>query len=198
MKRCIHALVLFSLLLLTGCASSQMMQLPEGVAPYTASPDKSTVVFMRPSAFGGAVQSYAVQYDNETPEFIGIVSTNYKIAFQTSPGEHLFMIMRENTDYLKADLAANHIYYVIVEPHLGFMKTRFSLEPVTASQLDTQDFKDDLAECSFVQNTPESMKWFEDNRGKIMARYRSSYQDWLADPEDQSHLLKADGRALSG
>lgn len=197
MHRCSNVLFLFALLLMTGCASSQMMHVPADVAPYTAAPDKATVVFMRPSSFGGAIQSYAFLYDNNEPEFIGIVSTNYKIAYQTSPGKHLFMIKGETADFLQADLAPDHIYYVIVEPHLGFWKARFSLDPVPASQFDTEDFKDDLAECSFVQNTPASMDWFEKHKSDVIKSYEHYYPDWLKDTEDQHHLAPTDGRPLT-
>jgi hypothetical protein len=171
-----------------------MMQVPADVAPFTADPEKATVVFMRPSSFGGAIQSYAFLYDNDEPEFIGIISTNYKIAYQTPAGKHLFMIMGENADFLQADLAPNHIYYVVVEPHMGFFKSRFSLDPVPASQFDTQDFKDDLAECHFVQNTPASMEWFEQNKAAVIKKYESYYPDWQEDTEDQHHLSQEDGR----
>lgn len=188
MRKFLLALFLASLMLMTGCASSQMMQIPDNTPPYVPSPDKSTVVFMRPSAFGGAIQAYVFRYDAEEPDFVGIVSTNYKIAYQTEPGKHLFMVTGENTDFLEADLAPGHIYYVVVEPHIGFMKARFSLDPVPAADLGGEDFKEDLAECTFVKNTPESMAWFEQHKADILARYRDNYPDWQQDTEDQHHL----------
>nr|WP_321513160.1 hypothetical protein [uncultured Pseudodesulfovibrio sp.] len=197
MNKCFNIIFLFSLLIMTGCASSQMMKVPTDIAPYSADPEKATVVFMRPSSFGGAIQSYAFQYDDESPEFVGIVSTNYKIAYQTTPGKHLFMIMGENADFLQADLAPNHIYYVVIEPHMGFMTARFSLDPILASQFDSQSFKDDLAECDFVQNTPASTEWFEKHKADIIKKYQSYYPDWLEDVEDQHHLTPEDGRPLN-
>ena len=193
MKKIVQLLFAASLLLMTGCASSKMMALPEGTDPLAADPGKATIVFMRPSAFGGAIQSYVFLYDDEKPEFVGIVSTNYKIAYQVAPGRHLFMVMGENGDFLDADVAANHLYHVIVEPHIGFMSARFSLDPVPKSDVGTKDFKDDLDECHFVTNTPESLQWFERKRDAVVAKYNSYYPDWAADPEDQQRLSKGDG-----
>lgn len=195
MTKCLNSLILFSILLMTGCASSQMMKVPADIAPFNADPEKATVAFMRPSILGGAIQSYVFLYDNDEPEFVGIVSTNYKIAYQTTPGNHLFMVMGENADFLQADLAADRIYYVVVEPHLGFWKARFSLDPVPASDFDTEDFKEDVAECEFVQNTPASMEWFEKNKVAVMKKYNHYYPDWLEDTEDQHHLHPDDGRS---
>ena len=196
MNNLLKSLVVLLILVMSGCASSQMAKIPSDIRPYDADPDKATVVFMRPSAFGGAIQSYAFLYDNEKPDFIGIISTNYKIAYQASPGKHLFMIVGENADFLQADLAPSHIYYVTVEPHFGFMKSRFSLESVPQSEFDTQEFKDDLAECHFVQNTPASMEWFENNKTDIIKKYNSYYPDWRDNPEDQNILDREDGRPL--
>ena len=193
MKKIAHLLSLALLIFLTGCASSKMMQVPEGTNPLAPDAEKATIVFMRPSAFGGAIQSYVFQYDDKQPEFVGIVSTNYKIAYQVAPGKHLFMVMGENAGFLDADVTANHIYHVIVEPHMGFWAARFSLDPVPRDDLGTQDFKDDLAECHFVTNTPESLEWFEGKKDAVEAKYNSYYPDWVADPEDQHRLSKGDG-----
>ena len=73
------------------------------------------------------------------------------------------------------------------------MIARFSLDPVTKSQVGTKDFKDDLAECHFVTNTPESLQWFEEKRDAVVKKYNSYYPDWVEDPEDQHHLTRNDG-----
>ncbi|WP_210772111.1 hypothetical protein, partial [Rhodanobacter lindaniclasticus] len=42
---------------LTGCQSSMMVRSPANAAAPTPAPGKALVVFMRPSSFGGAIQS---------------------------------------------------------------------------------------------------------------------------------------------
>ncbi|MBI9080486.1 MAG: hypothetical protein JEY79_12195 [Pseudodesulfovibrio sp.] len=174
-----------------------MAKTEDGMKPYNPDPEKATVVFMRPSAFGGAIQSSVYQYDQTDPKFIGIISTNYKIAYQAEPGQHTFMVVGENADFLEADLAANHIYYVTVEPHWGAFKARFSLDPIPESEFATEDFKDDLAECHFVQNTPASLQWFGDNKADIIEKHDYFYTKWQEKPAEERHrLAKTDGRPL--
>lgn len=196
MRSCIKLLFILSLFALVGCQSSLMAKTADGVKPYTPDPEKATIVFMRPSSFGAGVQSSVYMYDN-SPQFIGIVSAGSKIAFQAPPGKHTFMVVGENADFLEADLAAGHIYYTVVEPHFGFAKARFSLDPIPQTEFDTEDFKEDVADCYFVQNTPASEQWYAENKMSIIKKHDSYYAKWQAKPEEKKHkLAQTDGRPL--
>ena len=196
MKKLSKLLFLIALLALAGCQSSLMAKTAEGVKPFTPDPEKATIIFMRPSAFGAAVQSSVYLYD-KTPQFVGIVSSGNKIAYQVKPGKHHFMVVGEAADFMEADLTAGYIYYTVVEPHFGFMKARFSLDPVPESEFDTKDFKDDIADCDFVTNTPASEQWFIDHRTDITSKHNHYFEDWQKKPEEKKHkLAQSDGRPL--
>lgn len=196
MRNFCKLLFLLSLLMLVGCQSALMQKTAEGVRPYTPDSEKATVIFMRPSSFGAAIQSTVYKYDTQ-PNFIGIVSANTKIAYQTDPGKQLFMVVGENADFLEADLLAGHIYYVEVEAHFGFAKARFSLEPIPQTEFDTEDFKEDIADCNFVENTPASENWFTEHRMDIIEKYDYFFPKWQTkDEEDKNKLGTGDGRPL--
>lgn len=196
MRKFCSFLFLLSLLALVGCQSALMAKTAEGVKPYNPDPEKAVVIFMRPSQFGGAVQSTVYQYDG-TPKFVGIVSAGSKIAYQVDPGKHIFMVMGENADFLEADLAAGHIYYIEVEAHFGFAKARFSLEPIPQTEFETKDFKKDVGKCDFVNNTPASEQWFTEHRQDVVEKHDSYFAKWQAKPaEKKNKLASTDGRPL--
>jgi hypothetical protein len=60
---------------------------------------------MRPSSLGGAVQSSVFELRPDGDKFVGIVSSKTKIAYSTGPGQHLFMVIAENADFMRANLA---------------------------------------------------------------------------------------------
>ena len=77
------ALAILLLTGLTGCQSSLMVRSGPGSAEPTPAPGKALVVFMRPSSFGGAIQSSVYDTHASADTFIGIVSSKDKIAYQT-------------------------------------------------------------------------------------------------------------------
>ena len=90
-------------LLLTGCASSKMVNRADQTTEVPAA-DKAQVIFMRPSSFGGAVQASLFDVSSTDPGFIGIVSTGTQVSYMLDPGEHLFMVVSEAADFLPANL----------------------------------------------------------------------------------------------
>ncbi len=81
-------------LALTGCASKYVQPVgPEIELSYVPSESEAVIIFMRPSAFGGAVQSSV--FDTTTGEnvLVGIISSKAKIAYKTAPGEYIFMVV---------------------------------------------------------------------------------------------------------
>ena len=196
MRKFCPLLLLLFLLAMAGCQSSLMAKTADNVKPYTPDPQKSVVIFMRPSAFGGAVQSTVYQYDS-APIFVGIVSSGSKIAYEVAPGKHMFMVMGENADFLEANLVAGHIYYVEVEAHFGFAKARFSLEPIPQSEFDSKDFKKNAGKCYFVTNTPSSEQWFIEHRQEVIKKHDSYFPKWQTKEEKEKNKLAAtDGRPL--
>ena len=191
----VFTLVLLGLVL-SGCVTSSKMQIvpPERVAS-AADEGKAMVVFMRPSNFGGVIQSSVFEIENGSPALIGIVSANTKVSYQLEPGSYLFMVIGESADFMSAELEANKTYYALVTPRMGFWKARFSLKPIHSAELDSEEFKGWLEECDWVENTPASDAWARDNMNSINSKHIEYYADWMEKAiSDRPKLLPEDGK----
>ena len=175
----ISALFLF---LLTGCQSTLM----EPVAEQTqtnAQAGKAQVVFIRSAFVGQAIQASVYDVTSGTPEFIGIVSNDTKVSYMTSPGEHMFMVVGESADFLKANVSEGKTYYTVVTPRMGFWKARFSMHPVrnddTAKfKYDSKDFKEMLADSKFVKSGLKAEQWAVKNGNSISSKMNEYLPEW--------------------
>ncbi|MGH8617348.1 MAG: hypothetical protein ACREUW_06615 [Burkholderiales bacterium] len=184
-------------LLLSGCAGSvvNMREVPADRAVATPQPGKAMVVFMRPSGLGFAVQSSVYEVRGNEVALVGIVAAKTKLAYQSEPGNRLFMAVGESADFITANLQANKTYYVTVEPRMGLWKARFSLEPIGKGKLATAEFENDLKECKWVEKSEASDKWAADNMESIQSKRVEYYADWLKKPDNERLVLLAeDGR----
>lgn len=169
-------------LLLTGCASSKMIDRADQA---TAVPtvDKAQIIFMRPSAFGGAIQATIFDVSSSDTEFIGIVSTGTQISYMVDPGKHVFMVVSEAADFLEADLVGGKTYYAIVTARMGAWKARFSMSPVRNAaaggyQYESEKFQGWLKKMRFVENTSESIAWFAANKADIKDKQIRYWEVW--------------------
>lgn len=186
---------------LGGCQSSLMVAPSDGVEPQ-ATADKALVVFMRPSSMGGAVQSSV--YDTRTTGddvFAGVVSSKSKVAYLAEPGEHLFMVVSENADFLAANLEAGKRYHVLVAPRMGVWKARFSLLPIrndanAENSLQSGDFSDWDESTSWMTIGPDARNWYQKNIDSIRARkldYLPKWQGKSAADKAERTLRAEDG-----
>lgn len=186
------ALSVSMLLLLSSCASKLMTSAPERPAAPAPAPDKATVVFMRPTHFGGAIQSSVFDISSEPPPLVGIVSMDTKVAYVTTPGTKRFMVIGETADFMDATLNGGKTYYARITPRMGWWKARFSLEPITKS-VSESDLNNDLQSCSWVENSPASLEWAQTHMASIQDKKAKSLPDWLSET-DKPTLVADDGR----
>jgi hypothetical protein len=177
---------------LVGCQSSLMVK-SGGAAP-TPEPGKALVVFMRPSSFGGAIQSSVYDTQAKQDKFIGIVSTKTKIAYQAEPGDHLFMVIAENADFMIAHLDVGKTYYVLVSPRMGVWKARFSLLPIhnqagTKYSMQSPDFQKWMNKTAWVDVTPAAEQWYQQHAADITAKKLDYMRRWnTADAQQRAEL----------
>jgi hypothetical protein len=182
---------------LTGCQSSLMTK--AGGAEPTPAPGKALVVFMRPSSLGGAIQSSVYDTGDKQDTFIGIVSSKTKIAYQAEPGDHLFMVVAENADFMVAHLDAGKTYYTLVSPRIGMWKARFSLLPIhnqasAKYSMQSGDFREWMAKTDWVTVTPAAEQWYQQHASDIRAKKIDYMRRWdTADAQQRAELtLPAD------
>lgn len=191
MKSLVRLLLAVCVLVLGGCTSGLMTK--ADVTP-TPQAGKAMIVFMRPSMFGGAIQSSVYDTQGAHNTFIGVVSAKTKVAYQAEPGEHLFMIIAENADFMNAKLEAGKTYYVLVKPRMGVWKARFSLIPIhndakAEYSLQSKDFTDWQTATQFMMNSPAAEQWYATHKADIEAKQQDYMKKWDAmDPADKAVL----------
>lgn len=180
------------MLVLAGCQSSLMTR--SSGTPVTVSPDDATVVFLRPSSFGGAIQSSVYDVTGGTTTFGGVVSAKTQVSMQLPAGQHLLMVVAENSDFLDATLTSGKTYYVLVKPRMGMWKARFSLIPIhndpsSKYNLQSSDFAHWKAESQPVVKTPAADAWYQQHRADIDAKRLDYLKKWnRMAPQDKAVL----------
>jgi hypothetical protein len=177
--------------LLCGCAgSNQYMRLVSETKELPVpSNNEAMVVFMRPSGLGYAVSSSVFDINDTNEDFVGIVSAKKKVVYKTNPGEHMFMVIGETADFMRANLQSGKTYYALVTPRMGNWKARFSLKPVSKGELSSGEYRDWLNSCELTENTPEAFQWAKDNSPSIRSKRAGSWIIWNAKPESDKPTL---------
>lgn len=165
---------------LSSCAGTivNMREVPPDKVVTAPESGKALVVFMRPSGFGFAISSSVFEVKGDTLSLVGIIAAKAKVAYQVEPGNHLFMVVSEAADFMSADLQANKTYYVRVIPRPGVWKARFSLSPVHSDALSSSTFAEWLADCKWVEKSPESDAWANSNMPDIKKKQAKYYPEW--------------------
>ncbi len=168
---------------LSGCMTQSKYMVKSDGAATAAHPDKATVVFLRPSSFGGAIQASVYDTGPQEDKFIGIVSAGDKLAYSAEPGEHLFMVIAENADFMIAHLDAGKTYYVDVRPRPGVWKARFSLlpihnDPAAKYSTQSQEFQHWLEKTTWIEKGPGADQWYHEHASNIREKKLDYMQKW--------------------
>ncbi len=189
--------LLFLVLVLPGCAGTvkHMREVAPDAVSAAPAQGMSRVVFMRPSGMGYAIQSSVFEVRGSNPSLVGIVAAKKKVVYEVEPGEHLFMVIGESADFMSAELEADKTYYSLVTPRMGLWKARFSLKPIAADELDTEQFNEWLAACTWVEKSDASDQWAMANLPSIQEKRQEYYKKWMEkDAAERPHLRPQDGR----
>jgi len=187
MRKIVKFTFLMVLIVLMGCAASPRMNLSVTVdTAVSPTGDKALVYFIRPNGVGFKI--HAAVYDGE--EFIGFVPYNQKLPYLADPGEHLFMVVSEAADFMKAELLPGKTYYVQVVPRMGAWRARFSLEPYTKEQLGTSDVRKAINKARLINNNEKAYQWASDNHGSVLNKKSAYYEKWMSKDESERPFLR--------
>lgn len=135
---------------------------------------KATIVFMRTSFVSGAIGVEMLDATDGNLKFIGNLSMGNKIAYETTPGEKVFMAYGVAADFLKAKVKAGKTYYVIVRPNWG--TGGFAPTPVRRNSgefnMAMPEFKKWVSDTELVIPGPDTASWFEENKAGLEEKYR--------------------------
>jgi hypothetical protein len=193
MSKCLKLCVLLiTILAVQACTSAHLRPVANPQQAMKPQPGKALVVFMRPSSFGGAIQSTV--YDGE--KYISTVSAATRVAYQAQPGEHMFMVIGESADFLKATLSSDKTYYALVSPRMGLWKARFSFQPVRKSE-SMEQLNEWLNDTTLMEPNAEGLQWARENQYDITNKrnkYLSEWQNKDSAARDAQTLFAEDGR----
>jgi hypothetical protein len=167
---------------------------PVSTAPASAVAD-SKIVFMRPHAYGGAIQASVFDVTGRgDAKFIGIINMHTQISYPVRPGRYTFMVVGESADFMEAEIDSGKSYYALVIARPGAWKARFSFVPVRQNEKRVEQWESGLRP---VVNTPRSTAWASQNAPSIENKRSRYYAEWSSKPESQragQTLNAEDGR----
>jgi hypothetical protein len=167
---------------------------PVSTAPAAAVAD-SKIVFMRPHAYGGAIQASVFDVTGRgDAKFIGIINMHTQISYPVRPGRYTFMVVGESADFMEAEIVSGKSYYALVIARPGAWKARFSFVPVRQNEKRVEQWESGLRP---VANTPRSTAWASQNAPSIENKRSRYYAEWSSKPESQragQTLNAEDGR----
>ena len=186
------------LMVLSGCASSLMMEAPsQEIRPPAR--DKVKVVFMRTSFVASAIGAEIFDVTNGQLNFIGALPKGNKIVYETTPGQKVFMAYGTAADFMLGNLQGGKIYYSIVRPNWGtggMIPTPVRADGTSEFHTKSPDFAGWVADTKFIVPNAEAKEWFTKEKPRyqeIYARYWATFQQKSADQKDERTLHPQDG-----
>jgi hypothetical protein len=186
-------LILMIPVVLSACGGVQMTPVSE---PPKMRQGDSMIVFMRPSALGGAVAASVFDVTGPETKFVGLVNYGTKFALPVKPGDYTFMVIGESADFMQATVAAGRTYYALVTPRIGVWKARFSFKPLRENEIGGAEFASWTSATKYVENSPATMNWASENKSDIDSKRTQYWPEWSAKPAHQrgsQTLLPQDG-----
>jgi hypothetical protein len=162
-----------------GCSAAGEVKHMSAVATVntTPSPNEAVVVFVRPSGWASATQSSVFDVTTAGPAaLVGIVAAKMKVAYRTTPGRHIFMVVGENANFMDAMLAPGRLYHAALVAGPGW-KARFVFKPVHAGERG--DLEGWLAETAWVEATDDSQRWLEQNAASVEGKRARYWPKWI-------------------
>lgn len=194
---------LLAVVVLSGCSATGKYTVPLAQTNQVVKADKAAIVFFRASSYGGMITSPLVQVDeNGDTSLVGIIGPREKMIKYVEPGKHMFMIVGENADFLKADVEAGKVYYSIIRPRIGLWKARFSLTPFKVKpeypdySIAGENIKSWLKKCSYTQPNDKAFSWHKGKMSELKELYQKYYPAWkqkAVAQRDAATLFKSDG-----
>ena len=125
LRRAMPAVVLLTLAGCFGIVNEPYMAAADPAAQPT--PGKATVNFHRTA---GRVETRFPIWDRDS--FVGFSLPTTTIVYECDPGEHLFIAQAESPVLVRATLAADKVYDILIEGQMGMRQARATMTPITA------------------------------------------------------------------
>ncbi len=170
---------------LAGCVSTMMTEVasPEIRSP---APGKVKVVFMRTSMVAGAIGAELFEVVDGQLNFVGALAQGTKIAYETTPGQKVFMAYGTAADFMVGNLSGGKVYYSIVRPNWG--TGGMAPTPVKAQAMNSAEFASWVASTKLIAPNAEATGWFSREK----ARYQGIYTEYWSRFQRKTPAEKAE------
>jgi len=143
---------------------------------------QAVVEFLRPNEDNSLTQSTVYDMRRDGDHFVGVVSGSSRVAYVAPAGVTTFMVIGESADFMYANLAEGKTYYVLVDPRVGWFKSRFSLLPVRRHQIGTPEFQQ-WESVEMLAPSPDCEGWVRDNVDSIVQKRAQYLPRYMSDSE---------------
>ena len=155
---------------------------------------------------GDGVEGISAIYADD--QFVGLLAPDTHLAVQLAPGQHIFMVVGEKTnflravavgespDFVRADLAPDRTYYIKVEPTSTLaLESSFSMEAHNG-QFTAHDLSAWTRTRQYVVNS-RGAAWAEKRKHQISGLKNHFFPKWEAQiahdkREAEKHTLRPD------
>lgn len=182
MVRRAFLILLLALLTGTGCASKFMQPAAPGtrIAPRS---DAATVVFVRPSSFGAAINPTIF---DEQGRFLGDAQANAHFVATVAPGEHMFIVWAENTGPIRATLLPGRVYFIEVSMKPGAFQARAHLLAITPRSEQWTQVREWLSDTKpTIADTAAGDAYLAGRRDDVVERIRRANEAFANFDEEE-------------
>ena len=173
-------------ILFAGC-TTVMQPVSKTAEAYRPADNEATIIFLRSESILSLPDSQAgcgwratiFDVTGDENKFLGKVPCYTQVAYKTTEGEHLFMIVGESADFLRTNLGGGKTYYALVIGWPGWWSNRFSLNPVQRHEQNQDRFHKYKNKTKFVENTAESHAWANQHAAEIQTKRDENIQRWI-------------------
>ncbi|HTO51921.1 MAG TPA: hypothetical protein VMR50_00930 [Myxococcota bacterium] len=186
--------------LVVGCTSapgtniSELMERQGRVRTAQPPPGDSLIVFVRADEDRAGTQATIYEIADDGDHFVGVSSGSTRLQWAMNPGTHLFMVLGEAADFLRASVAPDKTYYMQVMPRFGFFKARFSFRPVRREELGGPEWMK-WQQLELVRCGIDCSSWVRSNVNSIQRHKDEDLRQWLGTKSARisAGLLPEDG-----
>jgi hypothetical protein len=194
MNRLIKIIVIVAMAVATSaCGGGGYMAPLQAPTAITADPAAATIIFIRPSGYGGG--RYAIL--DQQGKFLGELAGETYFAVKVPPGEHMFVSWGEGTPALKANVEAAKIYYVEMGMTIGAWSARARLFGVGPQRKNWAELREWLAESKMVTIAPGGDQKFMQDKGgesqEVLQKGMANWAEYDAEAKGLRSLTPADG-----
>jgi hypothetical protein len=141
-----------------------------------AAPDKATVVFIRPSGYGGRMKTVIMDGHGQ---FLGEDWGETYFSVQMPPGDHVFLAWAENTSAVHAQLAPGKTYYVEVAPKMGAFSARIQLVALTPHSENWGKLKEWMTDSKqILPDTSAGQAYLQGRQEDVQERLKRGGEIW--------------------